>query len=55
MIIEGKPELGLQKHQQEAYSEVIKAFETGNRSAVVIPTGCGKSFISLQTIIVRYN
>ena len=48
MIISGKPELGLQKHQQDAYSAVSKAYESDNRAAVVIPTGCGKSFISLQ-------
>jgi len=48
MIIEGKPEDGLQKHQQEAYKAVQKAYEQGNSASVVIPTGCGKSFIALQ-------
>ena len=48
MIISGHPEQGLQKHQQHAYSAITKAFETDNRAAVVIPTGCGKSFIALQ-------
>ena len=48
MIISGLPEEGLQKHQQDAYKKVTYALKTGNRSAVVIPTGCGKSFISLQ-------
>ena len=48
MIISGLPEEGLQKHQQDAYKKVTDALKTGNRSAVVIPTGCGKSFISLQ-------
>ena len=48
MIIEGKPEDGLQKHQQEAYKAVQKAYEHGNSASVVIPTGCGKSFIALQ-------
>ena len=48
MIISGLPEKGLQKHQQDAYKKVTDALKTGNRSTVVIPTGCGKSFISLQ-------
>ena len=48
MIIERKPEDGLQKHQQEAYKAVQNAYEQGNSASVVIPTGCGKSFIALQ-------
>ncbi len=48
MIIQGKPELGLQKHQQDAYQSVQEAYETKNKASVVIPTGCGKSFIALQ-------
>lgn len=48
MIIQGKPELGLQKHQQTAYQSVQKAYKTKNKASVVIPTGCGKSFIALQ-------
>ena len=48
MIIKGNPELGLQKHQQDAYKSVQKAYENGNKASVVIPTGCGKSFIALQ-------
>lgn len=48
MIIEGNPELGLQKHQQDAYKSVKKAYETRSKASVVIPTGCGKSFIALQ-------
>ena len=48
MIISGKPEFGLQEHQQDAYRAILKAYETDNRAAVVIPTGCGKSFIALQ-------
>ena len=50
MIIEGKPELGLQPHQQAAYKAVTEVFENENNASVVIPTGCGKSFISLQLI-----
>jgi len=48
MIIAGVPKLGLQEHQQEAYNAVTKAYGTGNRASVVMPTGCGKSFIALQ-------
>ena len=48
MIISGLPEEGLQKHQQDAYKAVTNSLKSGNRAAVVIPTGCGKSFISLQ-------
>ncbi len=51
MIIQGKPELGLQKHQQVAYKAVTEAFNNGNKASVVIPTGCGKSFISLQLMM----
>jgi len=48
MVIKGNPELGLQEHQLEAYEAVKRDFEKGNRASVVIPTGCGKSFIALQ-------
>ena len=51
MIIQGKPELGLQKHQQDAYQSVQKAYETKDKASVVIPTGCGKSFIALQLMV----
>ena len=48
MIVQGRPDLGLQAHQQQAYKAVTDAFEKSNKASVVIPTGCGKSFISLQ-------
>ena len=51
MIIQGKPELGLQQHQQDAYQSVQKAYETKGKASVVIPTGCGKSFIALQLMV----
>ena len=51
MIIQGKPELGLQQHQQDAYKSVQKAYETKDKASVVIPTGCGKSFIALQLMV----
>ena len=50
MIISKSPELVLQEHQKDAYREVIKAHKTGNRASVVMPTGCGKSFVALQLI-----
>jgi len=37
-----------QKHQKNAYEEVKKHFEEGDRSIVIFPTGCGKSFVALQ-------
>ncbi len=48
MIKNGQQELELQEHQQDAYTAVQKTYEQGNRAAVVIPTGCGKSFIALK-------
>ena len=51
MIIKENPELGLQKHQQDAYKKVQNAYENGNKASVVIPTGCGKSFIALQLMV----
>ena len=48
MIIKGKPEEGLQEHQQSAYNAITKALETSDRAAFVMPTGCGKSFVALQ-------
>ena len=38
----------LLKHNAVAYDKVKKMFETEDRVAVVHPTGCGKSFISLK-------
>ena len=38
----------LLKHNQEAYEKVEKNFETGNRVAIIHPTGTGKSFIALK-------
>ena len=32
------------------YEQVKKDFENGNRSCVVFPTGCGKSYIALKMI-----
>jgi len=38
----------LQKHQQEAYDNVKSYLSSGDRSIVIFPTGCGKSFVSLK-------
>jgi superfamily II DNA or RNA helicase len=35
----------LYPHNREAYENVIKAFETSNRTCVIHPTGTGKSYI----------
>lgn len=51
MVIKGMPEQGLQKHQQDAYTAVQEAYKKGNKASVVIPTGCGKSFIALQFMV----
>ena len=35
MIVEGNPQLGLQKHQQDAYKAVQKAYENGNKATII--------------------
>ena len=42
--------LNLQEHQQEAYDNALKLFEEGRYAAVIFPTGCGKSFVTLKLI-----
>lgn len=42
--------LKLQQHQQDAYDNVKKHFEEGDRSIVIFPTGCGKSFVSMKLL-----
>ena len=42
--------LNLQEHQQEAYDNALKLFENGRYAAVIFPTGCGKSFVTLKLI-----
>lgn len=48
MIVKNHPEQGLMPHQNSAYNGAIENFEQTNRSAVIMPTGCGKSFVALQ-------
>ena len=43
--------LTLEPHQKEAYDEVIKLFNEKGRAAVIFPTGCGKSFVTLKYIL----
>lgn len=38
------------RYQIEAYEQVKNDFDNGNRSCVVFPTGCGKSYIALKMI-----
>lgn len=40
----------LQPHQKEAYEKVLEKFSKSNRTAVIFPTGCGKSFIALKLL-----
>ncbi len=55
MILKNNPQEGLQSHQLAAYNNVLEKYKTGNKAAVVIPTGCGKSFISLQLMVDNQN
>jgi superfamily II DNA or RNA helicase len=43
--------LQLQEHQEDAYKNVEKLFENDRYAAVVFPTGCGKSFVTLKYIL----
>ena len=43
--------LQLLEYQEEAYNEVIKLFEEKGKAAVIFPTGCGKSFVTLKYIL----
>ncbi len=51
MIVQGRPELGLQQHQQEAYKKVKEAYTNKEKASVVMPTGCGKTFVALQLMV----
>lgn len=48
MIVRNHPEQGLMPHQNDAYGKVSETLEQENKSAVIMPTGCGKSFVALQ-------
>ena len=43
--------LRLHEHQQEAYENVEELFKNGRYAAVIFPTGCGKSFVTLEYIL----
>lgn len=40
----------LKKHNAEAYEKVVEAFNNSNKTAVIHPTGTGKSYIALKLI-----
>lgn len=40
----------LKKHNAEAYEKVVEAFNSDNKTAVIHPTGTGKSYIALKLI-----
>ena len=42
--------LKLQPHQERAYESVAKLYNNERYAAVVFPTGCGKSFVTLKYI-----
>ncbi|MBO5349804.1 MAG: DEAD/DEAH box helicase family protein [Clostridia bacterium] len=43
--------LKLEPHQVEAYDNVEKFFSESKKAAVIFPTGCGKSFVTLEYIL----
>ena len=43
--------LRLQEHQEEAYRNVEKIFENERYAAIIFPTGCGKSFVTLEYML----
>lgn len=48
MIVKSHPEQGLLPHQYLAYKGALSSLEDKSKSAVIMPTGCGKSFVALQ-------
>ncbi len=44
-------QLKLLEHQKEAYELVEKLFDEKGKAAVIFPTGCGKSFVTLKYIL----
>lgn len=44
-------QLKLLEHQKEAYELVEKLFDENGKAAVIFPTGCGKSFVTLKYIL----
>lgn len=45
----------LYQHNKEAYDNVLKSFETTNKTCVIHPTGTGKSFIALKWLYENKN
>lgn len=44
-------QLKLLEHQKEAYESVEKLFDEKGKAAVIFPTGCGKSFVTLKYVL----
>ena len=55
MIIPGRPEEGLLPHQLEAFQAITNKFEESDKAAMILPTGCGKSFVAMQMLAENPN
>lgn len=51
MLVRNKPEEGLQPHQLAAYRAARRGIREKGKASVIMPTGCGKSFVALQTML----
>lgn len=51
MLYRNEPEKGLQPHQLAAYRAVKRGFREKRKASVIMPTGCGKSFVALQAML----
>ena len=47
--------LKLLEHQEEAYNNVEELYKNSRYAAVIFPTGCGKSFVTLKYILEHPN
>lgn len=45
----------LYSHNKQAYENVLKKFETSNKTCIIHPTGTGKSFIALKWLYENRN
>lgn len=51
MLYRNEPEKGLQPHQLAAFRAVKRGFREKRKASVIMPTGCGKSFVALQAML----
>ena len=51
MLYRNEPEKGLQPHQLAAFRAVRRGFREKRKASVIMPTGCGKSFVALQAML----